>query len=44
MFEGKKIIIFGERDEMSAESLTTCLKAAGVKEEDIVHGWTDCFV
>lgn len=44
MFEGKKIIILGERDEIPGLAIEACLKAAGVPEENIVHSWTECFV
>lgn len=44
MFEGKKIMIFGERDEIPGLSIKACLIAAGVKEEDIVSSVTECFV
>ncbi len=44
MFEGKKVVIFGERDEIPGLSIEACLKAAGVKEEDIVSSVTECFV
>ncbi|MBI2450177.1 MAG: hypothetical protein HYV47_01420 [Candidatus Nealsonbacteria bacterium] len=44
MFKGKKIIIFGERDEIQGASIENCLKAAGVKEENIISSITECFV
>ncbi len=44
MFEGKKIIILGERDEIPDEAIKKCLEAAGVPEENIIYHWTDCFV
>ena len=44
MFENKKIILFGERDNIEALTLKACLMAAGAQEEDIVYTVEDCFV
>lgn len=44
MLKEKKAIIFGERDEIPGLSIEECLKAAGVKQEDIVFSLTECFV
>lgn len=41
MLEGKKIIVFGERDDITATTVSTCLKAAGA---EIVYENTACFV
>ncbi len=43
MFEGKKIIIFGETYQIPGASIKECLKAAGVLKENIVYSLTDCF-
>lgn len=44
MLKGKKIIVFGERDEIPGLSIEECLKAAGAKQTDIVFSLTECFV
>lgn len=41
MLTGKKVIVFGERDDISGTTVSTCLKAAGA---DIVYEATACFV
>lgn len=41
MIMGKKIIVFGERDDISGTTVGTCLKAAGA---EIVYEATACFV
>lgn len=41
MIKGKKAIVFGERDDISATTTSTCLKAAGV---EVVYENTACFV
>ncbi len=41
MLQGKKIIVFGERDDITATTVTTCLKAAGA---EVVYENTACFV
>ncbi len=39
--EGKNVIVFGERDDISGKSIATCLLAAGAK---IIYESTACFV
>ena len=41
LLKGKKIIIFGERDDIPAATVNTCLKAAG---SEVVYETTACFV
>ena len=41
MLQGKKAIVFGERDDISGTTVSTCLKAAGA---EIVYEATACFV
>ncbi|MCF8057003.1 MAG: hypothetical protein K9K37_10240 [Desulfocapsa sp.] len=41
MLHMKKAIVFGERDDISGTTVSTCLKAAGV---EIVYEDTACFV
>ena len=41
MLHGKKAIVFGERDDISAKTISTCLQAAGC---EIVYEATACFV
>ncbi len=41
MLEGKKIMVFGERDDISGKAVCTCLEAAGA---EIVYEATACFV
>lgn len=41
MITGKKAIVFGERDDISGTTVSTCLQAAGV---EIVYEATACFV
>ncbi|MBU0960349.1 MAG: hypothetical protein KKD01_11875 [Proteobacteria bacterium] len=41
MLTGKKVIVFGERDDISGTTVSTCLKAAGA---EIVYEATACFV
>lgn len=41
MLQGKKVIVFGERDDITATTVTTCLKAAGA---EVVYENTACFV
>jgi len=41
MLQGKKGIVFGERDDISGKTVATCLKAAGV---EIIYESTACFV
>ena len=41
MLQGKKVIIFGERDDISGTTISNCLKAAGA---EIAYESTACFV
>lgn len=41
LLKGKKAVVFGERDDISGETVSTCLKAAGA---EIVYEATACFV
>ena len=41
MLKGKKVIVFGERDDISGTTVSNCLKAAGAK---IIYEDTACFV
>ncbi len=41
ILQDKKVIIFGERDDISGETVSACLKEAGV---EIVYSATACFV
>lgn len=41
MLTGKKIIVFGERDDISGTTVSACLQAAGA---EIVYEATACFV
>lgn len=41
MLKGKQVIVFGERDDISATTVCNCLKAAGA---EIVYEATACFV
>lgn len=41
MLEHKKVIVFGERDDIAGNTVRTCLQAAGA---DIVYESTACFV
>ncbi len=41
MLQGKKAIVFGERDDIAGSTISTCLKAAGA---EIVYEDTACFV
>ena len=41
MLQGKKVIIFGERDDISAGTVAKCLRAAGA---EVVYEATACFV
>ena len=38
---GKKIAIFGERDDVSGPAIRSCVQAAG---GEVVHEATSCFV
>ncbi len=39
--KGKKVIVFGERDDISGKSISTCLAAAGA---EVIYESTACFV
>ena len=39
--EGKKAIIFGERDDVAAPTIRACVEAAGA---EVVYEATTCFV
>ena len=41
MLQGKKAIVFGERDDISGTTISTCLRAAG---SEILYEATACFV
>ena len=41
MLKGKKAIVFGERDDVAANTIRTCLEAAGA---EVVYESTSCFV
>ncbi len=41
MLEGKKAIVFGERDDVAAPAIRHCLEAAGAR---VVYESTSCFV
>ena len=41
MLKGKKIAVFGERDDISGQTMRECLEATGA---DIVYEATACFV
>lgn len=41
MLRGKKVIIFGERDDVAAPAIRACVEAAGA---EVVYEATTCFV
>lgn len=41
MLKGKKALVFGERDDVAAASISACLEAAGA---EVVFESTSCFV
>ena len=41
VLEGKKAIVFGERDDVASASIRACLEAAGA---EVVYETTSCFV
>jgi len=41
MFDGKQVIVIGERDGIAGPSITACAKAAGAS---VVYVATECFV
>lgn len=41
MFEGKKVIVFGDRDGVPGPAIAACMKAA---KAEVVFVATECFV
>ena len=41
MLKDKKVIVFGERDDIGGTTIRTCLEAAGA---EIIYESTACFV
>ncbi len=41
MFEGKKVIIIGDRDGVPGPAIEECVKSAG---SEVVFSTTECFV
>jgi glycine/sarcosine/betaine reductase complex component A len=41
MFEGKRVIIYGERDGVPGPAIAACMRAAGA---EVVYSITECFV
>lgn len=41
MFNGKKVIVIGERDGVPGPAIAKCVAAAGA---DVVYTTTECFV
>jgi glycine reductase len=41
MFEGKKVIIIGDRDGVPGPAIEECVKSAGA---EVVFSTTECFV
>ena len=41
MLQDKKAIVFGERDDIAASTIRTCLEAAGA---EVIYESTACFV
>jgi hypothetical protein len=41
MIKGKKVAIFGERDDVTGTAIRNCVKAAG---GEVVYEATSCFV
>jgi betaine reductase len=41
MFEGKKVIILGERDGVPGPAIALCMEAAGA---EVLFAVTECFV
>lgn len=42
MFEGKKVVILGDRDGIPGPAIEECIKTTSVDE--IVYSTTECFV
>jgi len=41
MLEGKKVAVFGERDDVAGQAIRKCVSAAGA---EVVYEATSCFV
>jgi betaine reductase len=41
IFDGKKVVVLGERDGVSGTAIEACVKAAGA---DVAFTATECFV
>jgi len=41
LFQGKKVIVFGQRDGVPGPAIAACMKAAGA---EVILTVTDCFV
>ncbi len=41
MFEGKQVVVIGERDGVAGPAIANCVKAAG---GDVAYVATECFV
>ncbi len=41
MLKGKKVAIFGERDDIAGQAIRNCVEAAGA---EVVYETTSCFV
>jgi len=41
MFEGKKVIVLGERDGVPGPAIAACMEAAGA---EVIFTATECFV
>ena len=41
MLQGKKVAVFGERDDVSGPAIRACVQAAGA---EVVYETTSCFV
>ena len=40
-FQGKRVIIFGERDGVPGPAIAECMRAAGA---EVIYSVTECFV
>ena len=41
MLQGKKVVVFGERDDVAGNAVRRCVEAAG---GEVVYETTSCFV
>jgi betaine reductase len=41
LLQGKKIAVFGERDDVTGQAIRHCMEAAGA---EVVYAATSCFV